>query len=589
MGVAPDGGWGWVIVLCSMMSHMLTIGVFLSLSVMYVHWLDEFNAGRGATSWIISVAVAVTYGIGPIPAHLASKFGYRVVVVAGGLMAGTGYILAYFASDVYGLVLAIGLVSGSGCGFCFLPATVTVAMYFDRRRSLAIGLGSAGVGIGSFVCAPVIHLLIERFGWRGALLVGGAIQLHLCVIGLLLRPLPPDNNELRVHVQSMSELRDVQDALLHVEDNNYSMQKIENLDAPEPKKLGVRSQVIGGSARHLSSANNMGRSAVFYSNNELRHRGELVDCTAPRSRNHSVNLDVLMCGSVHSLYLIDKGILQYDSNQNSIYSNKHINHSISSVGGHSRRRMNSSDKLSGSGLLPGYMQSASFIDNISNHQVVDSYNSLNPENSSLSGAFRHLALKNWHLIKNPVFLAFLVSNLLTNLSFLMPVLFMVDRARAYGIASSSAAILVSINGAGNVFGRIFFGYIADRWFTDRLIPYIMCLSVCGVATSLSCLCGDVFWLHGIFAFTFGCFIGAYTTLASVVIVDLVGVDLLGHAYGLMLLFTGVAGLVGPPIAGWIFDLTGNYTISYIVHGLFILISGLMLVPVAAMRTRQDLN
>ncbi|GFS08102.1 monocarboxylate transporter 9 [Elysia marginata] len=63
MGVAPDGGWGWVIVFCSMLSHMLTVGGFLSLSVMYVHWLDEFSAGRGATSWIISVAVAVTYAI----------------------------------------------------------------------------------------------------------------------------------------------------------------------------------------------------------------------------------------------------------------------------------------------------------------------------------------------------------------------------------------------------------------------------------------------------------------------------------------------------------------------------------------------
>ena len=60
----PDGGWGWVIVGAAFLTFFMTTGTMMSMSVMYVAWLEEFNTGRGVTSWIISVAVAVMFGIG---------------------------------------------------------------------------------------------------------------------------------------------------------------------------------------------------------------------------------------------------------------------------------------------------------------------------------------------------------------------------------------------------------------------------------------------------------------------------------------------------------------------------------------------
>ena len=48
---------------------------------------------------------------------------------------------------------------------------------------------------------------------------------------------------------------------------------------------------------------------------------------------------------------------------------------------------------------------------------------------------------------------------------------------------------------------------------------------------------------------FGFTIGAYVGLTSVILVDLLGLDKLTNAFGLLLLFQGVATLIGPPIAG----------------------------------------
>ena len=53
----------------------------------------------------------------------------------------------------------------------------------------------------------------------------------------------------------------------------------------------------------------------------------------------------------------------------------------------------------------------------------------------------------------------------------------------------------------------------------------------------------------IYAAVFGASIGAYVGLTSVVLVDLLGLDKLTNAFGLVLMFQGIASLAGPPIAG----------------------------------------
>lgn len=64
-----------------------------------------------------------------------------------------------------------------------------VGCYFRKRKALAYGIAMSGSGIGTFVLAPVVQLLIELYSWRGALLVLSAFVGNLCVCGALLRPI----------------------------------------------------------------------------------------------------------------------------------------------------------------------------------------------------------------------------------------------------------------------------------------------------------------------------------------------------------------------------------------------------------------
>lgn len=75
---------------------------------------------------------------------------------------------------------------------------------------------------------------------------------------------------------------------------------------------------------------------------------------------------------------------------------------------------------------------------------------------------------------------------------------------------------------------------------------------------------------------FGLFIAANYALTSIILVELISLERFTNAYGLLLLVQGIANLIGPPLAGWITDLTGNYNLAFYLAGFFIAMSGLLM-------------
>ncbi|RWS18953.1 monocarboxylate transporter 5-like protein [Leptotrombidium deliense] len=63
-------------------------------------------------------------------------------------------------------------------------------------------------------------------------------------------------------------------------------------------------------------------------------------------------------------------------------------------------------------------------------------------------------------------------------------------------------------------------------------------------------------------------------LTSIILVDLLGLHKLTNAFGLISLCRGVASMVGPPMAGTIYDNTGSFNITFIVAGIFFILSSI---------------
>jgi len=194
-------------------------------------------------------------------------------------------------------------------------------------------------------------------------------------------------------------------------------------------------------------------------------------------------------------------------------------------------------------------------------------------------------LMDFRLLFDIIFQLFAISNFLTSIGFVVPYIFLPDRGTQKGLDPGESAWLISMVGISNTIGRIVFGYIADFKFVNRLMMYNTVLVICGVVSVFSFVCTNYVSLM-VYSFAFGLLIGVYTCLTPIVLVDLLGLGKLSNAFGLVLLYQGIGAVVGPPVAGAIYDISKNYDYSFVMMGMCLLISGLMLYPIPLIKRCQ---
>lgn len=186
----PDGGWGWVVVSASFVVNLIADGITFSFGVIFVEFLKYFGENRGATAWIGGLFMAMPLLSGPVASFLTDRYGCRKVTIFGAILASVGFIISSTANSMMVLCITFGILAGFGLSLCYVASVVIVAYYFDKKRSFATGLAVCGSGIGTFIFAPLIQLLLDEYGWRGTTLILAGLFLNLVVCGALMRDLP---------------------------------------------------------------------------------------------------------------------------------------------------------------------------------------------------------------------------------------------------------------------------------------------------------------------------------------------------------------------------------------------------------------
>lgn len=80
--------------------------------------------------------------------------------------------------DLIILYLCYGVL-GAGASCVFLSGFEIVRKCFDKRRSIALGITSAGQGIGTMALSQVLQSLVNALSWRNSLrIVAGALALN---------------------------------------------------------------------------------------------------------------------------------------------------------------------------------------------------------------------------------------------------------------------------------------------------------------------------------------------------------------------------------------------------------------------------
>ncbi|GLV43090.1 hermes [Carabus blaptoides fortunei] len=186
--VPPDGGWGWLVLIGSMLVNILVPGTVKSFGVLFVEFLEVFQATPTAAAWIPALCYFLYSSLGPLSSILSVKYSYRTVTLIGGTFAAVGMILSFWAQSVTYLYVSYGLLVGTGAGLAFPPTVYIVTSYFVRLRGLANGLCISGSAIGSIILPPVLRLLLEAYGYRGAVLIMGGVTLNVWVGAMFYHP-----------------------------------------------------------------------------------------------------------------------------------------------------------------------------------------------------------------------------------------------------------------------------------------------------------------------------------------------------------------------------------------------------------------
>lgn len=118
---------------------------------------------------------------------LVDAYGCRWMTIAGGIVSAIGFILSYYSKSIVTMYITFGIISGTGLGVIFVTSVVSVTYWFDERRTLAVGLASCGVGMGTFVFAPITLYSISEYGWRGTVLLLSGSFLNMCCCGAAMR------------------------------------------------------------------------------------------------------------------------------------------------------------------------------------------------------------------------------------------------------------------------------------------------------------------------------------------------------------------------------------------------------------------
>ncbi|MFC1912812.1 MFS transporter [Chloroflexota bacterium] len=124
-----------------------------------------------------------------------------------------------------------------------------------------------------------------------------------------------------------------------------------------------------------------------------------------------------------------------------------------------------------------------------------------------------------------------------------------------GISAMVAASIVSIFGGMSIIGRFATGFLSDKAGARRVL--LGCVVVFAFAL-VWLLFARESWMFYLFAVVYGIAYGGMVPLYILVAVDLFGLRSLGIISATIAFLSNIGAAVGAPIAGSIFDITGNY-------------------------------
>jgi MFS family permease len=162
-----EGGYGWIVVLSVFLVNAHTWGLNSSYAVFLAYYLHS-NAFPGtppiAFAFVGGLSISIALLVSPVATVCVRRFGTKTTLRIGVAFEAVSFVGASFTSQIWHLLLSQGVCFGIGMGFCFTTTAGIVPQWFDKRRSFANAVSTAGSGFGGLVYSLATNAMISNLG-----------------------------------------------------------------------------------------------------------------------------------------------------------------------------------------------------------------------------------------------------------------------------------------------------------------------------------------------------------------------------------------------------------------------------------------
>ena len=202
----------------SAVSSILVIGAGCAIAIIIFGprstlglFVEPVTSARGWGRDVFALAMAIqqlVWGAAqPIGGAIADRFGAWKAVTGGAVLYAAGMVMMSFATTTGELYFTAGILIGAGLAGGGLPVVVAAVgkCVSPERRSLALGIVTAGSSLGQFTFAPLGLWFIGEFGWVIALSLLAVPLLTLPIIALPFRHSSGSNSIAARNTESFSQ------------------------------------------------------------------------------------------------------------------------------------------------------------------------------------------------------------------------------------------------------------------------------------------------------------------------------------------------------------------------------------------------
>ncbi|MGD9174050.1 MAG: MFS transporter, partial [Desulfobacterales bacterium] len=185
--------WAWVILWISFVNLFVNYSVRLGYGIVLPEMILTLDLGRADAGTIYNAYLFTYIAIAPLSGYLTDRLGARRVISVCLLVLGVAVVLMGTVKTLWSASFFFGL-AGLGATGLWAPVVTLVQRWFAfHRRGLALGVLSAGYGLGFATMGIVVPLIVESSSWHYAWFILGAMALCMAIFSAVFLRSDPQN------------------------------------------------------------------------------------------------------------------------------------------------------------------------------------------------------------------------------------------------------------------------------------------------------------------------------------------------------------------------------------------------------------